>query len=150
MLYLLIVMYFYYVMCSFVSLSILIVMYRSFYSVSLCCSVYCFCVNVYCATATGCHPQLQLNIYHIISYHIISYHIISYHIISYHIISYHIISHHITSHHIISYQINVLFGYNLEFTGMTLLSGQRMYRTQHTVTVSGESRLLRHNTKIWG
>jgi hypothetical protein len=31
----------------------------------LCCSVYCLCVNVYCTTATGCQPQLQLNI----SYH---------------------------------------------------------------------------------
>jgi hypothetical protein len=29
-------------------------MYRSVYSVSLCCSVYCLCLNVYCtATATG-------------------------------------------------------------------------------------------------
>jgi hypothetical protein len=43
----------YYYVCSFVSLSILIVMFRSVYSVSLCCSVYCLCVNVYCAAATG-------------------------------------------------------------------------------------------------
>jgi len=35
-------------------LCILIVnMFRSGYSVSLCCSVYCLCVNVYCTTATG-------------------------------------------------------------------------------------------------
>ena len=34
-------------------LCILIVMYRSVYSVSLCRSVYCFCVNVYCTAATG-------------------------------------------------------------------------------------------------
>ena len=27
------------------------------YSVSLCCSVYCLCVNVYCTTATGCQPN---------------------------------------------------------------------------------------------
>jgi hypothetical protein len=41
-------------MCSFVSLSILTVfMFRSVYSVSLCCSVYSLCVNVYCTTATG-------------------------------------------------------------------------------------------------
>jgi hypothetical protein len=29
----------------------------SVYSVSLCCSVYCLCVNVYCTTATGCQPS---------------------------------------------------------------------------------------------
>jgi hypothetical protein len=44
------------------------------YSVSLCCSVYCLCVNVYCTTATGCQPNCSQQIYHII-YHIISYHI---------------------------------------------------------------------------
>jgi hypothetical protein len=27
------------------------------YSVSLCCSVYCLCVNVYCTTATRCQPN---------------------------------------------------------------------------------------------
>jgi len=27
------------------------------YSVSMCCSVYCFCVNVYCITATGSQPN---------------------------------------------------------------------------------------------
>jgi hypothetical protein len=32
-------------------------MFRSVYSVSLCCSVYCLCVNVYCTTATGCQPN---------------------------------------------------------------------------------------------
>ena len=42
----------------------------------LCCSMYCFCVNVYCTTDTGCQPNCI--IYHIISYHIISHHIISY------------------------------------------------------------------------
>ena len=35
-------------------------MFCSVYSVSLCCSVYCLCVNVYCTTATGCQTQLQL------------------------------------------------------------------------------------------
>jgi hypothetical protein len=32
-------------------------------SVSLCCSVYCLCVNMYCTTATGCQTQLQLRKY---------------------------------------------------------------------------------------
>ena len=32
---------------------LLLCMFRSGYSVSLCCSVYCLCVNVYCAIATG-------------------------------------------------------------------------------------------------
>jgi hypothetical protein len=27
------------------------------YSLPLRCSVYCLCVNVYCTTATGCHPN---------------------------------------------------------------------------------------------
>ena len=45
-------------------------MLRSGYSVSLCCSVYCLCVNVYCNTAIGVSTQLQLTI---TSYHIISY-----------------------------------------------------------------------------
>jgi hypothetical protein len=35
----------------------------SVYSVSLCCSVYCLCVNVYCTTATGCQPNCSLYIY---------------------------------------------------------------------------------------
>ena len=49
-------------------------MFRSGYSASLCCSVYCLCVNVYCTTATGCQTQLQLtNIYHILTYSNISY-----------------------------------------------------------------------------
>jgi hypothetical protein len=29
-------------------------MFRSGYFVSLCCSVYCLCINVYCTTATEC------------------------------------------------------------------------------------------------
>ena len=32
-------------------------MFRSVYSVSMCCSVYCLCVDVYCAAATGCQPN---------------------------------------------------------------------------------------------
>jgi hypothetical protein len=35
--------------------------------VSLCCSVYCLCVNLYCTTATGCRPNCSYQIYHIIS-----------------------------------------------------------------------------------
>ena len=50
----------------------------SVYSVSLCCSVYCLCVNVYCTVLlpAGVNP-IAVN-RNIISYHIISYHIISY------------------------------------------------------------------------
>ena len=36
---------------------LLLCMFCSGYSVSLCCSVYCLCVNVYCTTATGCQPN---------------------------------------------------------------------------------------------
>jgi hypothetical protein len=36
---------------------LLLCMLHSVYSVSLCCSVYCLCVNVYCTTATGCQPN---------------------------------------------------------------------------------------------
>jgi hypothetical protein len=32
-------------------------MFRSVYSVSLCRSVYCLCVNVCCTAATGCQPN---------------------------------------------------------------------------------------------
>jgi len=46
-------MYFYFYMCVF----LLLCMYRSVYSVSLCCSVYCLCVNVYCTAATGRQPN---------------------------------------------------------------------------------------------
>jgi hypothetical protein len=49
-----IVMYFYYVICSFVRLSILIVMYVPFCVFCLIVLWYCLCVNVYCTTATGC------------------------------------------------------------------------------------------------
>ena len=59
-------MYFYCYVFLLLYLCILTVyMFRSGYSVSLCCSMYCLCVNVYCTTATGCQTQLQLtNIYH--------------------------------------------------------------------------------------
>jgi len=41
-----------------VRLGIVIVMYvPSVYSISLCCSVYCFSVSVYCTAATGCQPN---------------------------------------------------------------------------------------------
>ena len=39
-------------------------MFRSGYSVSLSCSVYCLCVNVYCTTATGVN-SIVINKYHI-------------------------------------------------------------------------------------
>ena len=44
-------------------------MFHSRYSVSLCYSVFCLCVNVCCTTATGCQPICSWQIYHI--YHII-------------------------------------------------------------------------------
>ena len=41
-----------------VCVCILIVLCVPFYvSVSLCRSVYCLCVNVYCTAATGCQPN---------------------------------------------------------------------------------------------
>ena len=43
-------------------------MFCSVYSVSLCCSVYCLCVNVYSTTATLCQTNCILQIY--ISYHL--------------------------------------------------------------------------------
>jgi len=36
---------------------LLLCIFCSVYFVSLCCSVYCLCVNVYCTTATGCQPN---------------------------------------------------------------------------------------------
>ena len=36
---------------------LLLCMFRSRYSVLLCCSMYCLCVNAYCTTATGCQPN---------------------------------------------------------------------------------------------
>jgi len=42
---------------NYIILLLCLCMFRSVYSVSLCCSVYCLCVNVYSTTATGC----QLN-----------------------------------------------------------------------------------------
>jgi len=83
---------------------LLLCMFCSVYSVSLCFSVYCFCVNVYCTAATGRQTQLQLSN---ISYHIVSYLLYtSYHML-YHII-YHIMSCHITYHiyHVMSYIIS--------------------------------------------
>ena len=46
-----------YVFFCYVYVFLLLCMFRSLYSVSLCCSVYCLCVNVYCTTATGCQPN---------------------------------------------------------------------------------------------
>jgi hypothetical protein len=45
--------FYYNVICSFVSLNVLIVKNRSVYSVSFCCSVYYLCLNVSWTTATG-------------------------------------------------------------------------------------------------
>ena len=38
-------------------------MFCSMYSVSLCCSMYCLCVNVYCTAATGCQPNCSYKTY---------------------------------------------------------------------------------------
>ena len=54
----------------YVYVFLLLCTFRSVYSDSLCCSVYCLCVNVYCTTAAGCQPNYSQQIYHIISYHI--------------------------------------------------------------------------------
>jgi hypothetical protein len=40
-------------------------MFYSVYSVSLCCSVYCLYVNMYCATATGRQPNCSQQIDHV-------------------------------------------------------------------------------------
>jgi len=63
---------YYYVMYSFLSLVFLLLcMFRSGYSVSLCCSVYCLCVNVWAIVLLP--PGINLiavNKYIISSYHI--------------------------------------------------------------------------------
>ena len=55
------------VLCFVNYVFLLLCMFCSVYSVSLCCSVYCLCVNVYCTTATGCQPNCSLRMYHIIA-----------------------------------------------------------------------------------
>ena len=54
----------------FVYVLLLLCMFRSGYSVSLCYSVYCLCVTVYCTTAIGCQPTAvnKYIIYTIISF----------------------------------------------------------------------------------
>ena len=47
------IVYFY----SYPYVLLLVRMFCSEYSVSLCCYMYCFCVNVYCTAATGCQPN---------------------------------------------------------------------------------------------
>ena len=44
---------------------LLLCMFRSGYSVSLCCSVYCLCASVCCTAATGCQPNCSQQIYSI-------------------------------------------------------------------------------------
>ena len=50
------ILYIMYSYC-YVYVFLLLSMFVSKYCVSLCCSVYCLCVNVYCTTATGCQPN---------------------------------------------------------------------------------------------
>jgi len=59
-------MYFY----CYVDVFLLLCRFRSRNSVSLCCSVYCLCINVYCTAATGCQPGCS---YQNISYPVLSY-----------------------------------------------------------------------------
>jgi len=47
---------FIYIYC-YVYVFLLLCVFYSVYSVSLCCSVYCLCVNVYCTAATECQPD---------------------------------------------------------------------------------------------
>ena len=49
----------FYIIYSFccVYVFLLLCKFLSRYCVSLCCSVYCLCVNVYCTTAAGCQPN---------------------------------------------------------------------------------------------
>jgi hypothetical protein len=54
-LYVIIVMFMFYY--CYVYVLLLLYMLRSGYSVSLCYSVYCLCVNVYCTAAIGCQPS---------------------------------------------------------------------------------------------
>ena len=44
-------------------------MFRCGYSVSLCCSAFCLCVNVYCTAATGCQPNCSFIYIYIILHH---------------------------------------------------------------------------------
>jgi len=41
----------------YVYIFLLLCIFCSKYFVSLCCSVYCLCVNMYCTTAAGCQPN---------------------------------------------------------------------------------------------
>jgi len=50
------ILYIMYSYC-YVYVFLFLCMFRSVYSVSLCRSVYCLCVNVYCTTATGFQPN---------------------------------------------------------------------------------------------
>ena len=58
------IMYSYFYVCVF----LLLRMFRSSYCVSLCRSMYCLCVNVYCTTAIGCQPNCSYKIYYILPY----------------------------------------------------------------------------------
>jgi len=55
-----------YVFYFYVYVFLFLCMFRSGYSVSLCCSMYCLFVNVYCTTATGSQSYCSQQIYHII------------------------------------------------------------------------------------
>ena len=62
------ILYIMYSYC-YVYVFLLLRMFRSRYSVSLCCSVYCLCVNVSCTTITRCQPNCSYQIYHNNSQH---------------------------------------------------------------------------------
>ena len=50
------ILYIMYYYC-YIDVFLLLCMFRSRYCISLCCSVYCLCVNEYRTTATGCQPN---------------------------------------------------------------------------------------------
>ena len=52
------IMYYY----CYVYIFLLLCVFRSMYCVSLCCSVYCLCVTVYCTASTACQPNCSYQI----------------------------------------------------------------------------------------
>jgi len=53
-----------YVFYWYVYVFLLLCVFCSAILFSLCCSMYCLCVNVYCTTATGCQPNCNPTSYH--------------------------------------------------------------------------------------
>jgi hypothetical protein len=65
---------FYYVMCVLLAqVFLLLRVFRSGYSVSLCCSVYCLCVNMYWTTATGISGHFSTTLTEVLPCFFLSY-----------------------------------------------------------------------------